>query len=511
MVKDAWRTRFSRSSDVEFRELLERLPAAAYTTDADGLITWYNQHAVDIWGREPKLYDPVDRFCGSFRLFHIDGSPMAHADCWMGLALRNRRAYNGNEVVIERADGSRRIAQAHANPIFDGERLSGAVNVLLDITDRKHAEMTLRESDDAKTRFLAVLAHELRNPLAPMRSALELLARAEDETTRERATGTIDRQLRHLTRVVDDLMDVARITRNSLELRVERTELRPIVEQAAEAARTLTEPRSQQLDVTLPDEPIVIDADPVRLAQLIGNLLANASKYSHDAGRIEVVGERLGSDVCISIRDHGVGIAPESLSSIFEMFSRAEATTSHEGLGVGLTLARQLAEMHGGFIEARSAGPGAGSEFRVHLPGVLEMPGAASPSDASSAPTASAGTPRRIAVVDDNRDAAEALTDLLTADGHEVRMAHDGATAVEVAEEWHPDVMLLDIGLPRLDGYEAARRIRALEGGSVITLIALTGWGQAEDRARSAEAGFDHHLVKPVDLATLAALVETPA
>jgi CheY-like chemotaxis protein len=308
---------------------------------------------------------------------------------------------------------------------------------------------------------------------------------------------------------VDDLMDVARITRNSLELRIERTELRPIIEQVADTTRSLTEPRGQHLEVRLPDEPIVIDADPVRLAQLIGNLLANASKYSDDGGRIELAGERLGSDVCVSIRDHGVGIAPEALPAIFEMFSRAEASAGHEGLGVGLTLARQLAEMHGGFIEARSEGPGTGSEFRVHLPGVFEMPDAVHAADEPLEAAAVTSGPRRIAVVDDNRDAAEALTELLAADGHEVRMVHDGASAVELAETWRPDVMLLDIGLPRLDGYEAARRIRALPHGEGITLIALTGWGQAEDRARSSEAGFDHHLVKPVDLATLAALIES--
>ena len=509
MVRETWRAGFARNSDIEFRELLERLPAAAYTTDADGLITWFNQYAVDVWGREPRLHDPEDRFCGSFRLFHVGGEPMEHPECWMGLALRDRQAYNGHEVVIERQDGSRRVALAHANPIFDGDRLVGAVNVLMDITERKHAELQLQEASEAKTRFLAVLAHELRNPLAPMRSALELVQRGGDEPAVERAHATLDRQLSHLTRIVDDLLDVARITRGSLELRRSRIELGPIVTQAAETARPLTEPRGQRLEVHVPDDRIVVDGDPVRLAQLIGNLLANASKYSDAGTRIDLRAERMGSDVVISVLDEGMGIPADAQSTIFEMFSRGTTSTSHDGLGVGLTLARQLAEMHGGSIEVRSAGAAAGSEFRVHLPAVLDMAEqAAAPAEplAAQAPRGS-----RVLVVDDNRDAADSLSELLGVDGYETRVAHDGAAAVELADSWHPDVILLDIGLPRLDGYEAARRIRALERGGQIRLIAVTGWGQAEDRAKSAAAGFDHHIVKPVDLATLSELFQPVA
>jgi CheY-like chemotaxis protein len=249
----------------------------------------------------------------------------------------------------------------------------------------------------------------------------------------------------------------------------------------------------------------VVDGDPMRLAQLIGNLLANASKYSEAGREIYLAVDRLGSDVIVSVRDEGIGIPREALPSIFEMFSRGSATASHEGLGVGLTLARQLAEMHGGFIEVRSGGPGTGSEFRVHLPAIV---GPAPQVAGGSEPPAlePAQSRRRILVVDDNRDAAASLAELLSADGYHTRLAHDGATAVELAESWGPTIVLLDIGLPRLDGYEAARRIRALDGGAEITLIAITGWGQAEDRAKSSAAGFDHHLVKPVDLAALSLL-----
>lgn len=506
MVRETWRANFDRPSDIEFRELLERLPAAAYTTDADGLITWYNASAVEVWGREPRLNESSDRFCGSFRLFHVDGTPMAHADCWMGLALRDRIAYNGHEVVIERESGERRTAVAHANPIFDGERLVGAVNVLMDITDRKRAELQIAEANEAKTQFLAVLAHELRNPLAPMRNALELVERGVDEAGLQRAHDTLDRQLRHLTRIVDDLLDVARITRGSLELRRSPIDITPILAQAVETVRPLTEAKGQRLVVEAPDEPIVIDGDPIRLAQLVGNLLGNASKYSESGRPIHLRAERLGSDLVISVRDEGIGIPPEALPTIFEMFSRGTAAASHDGLGVGLTLARQLAEMHGGFIEARSEGIGTGSEFRVHLPAVLDARELA-PRPARGSARVRAPKGRRVLVVDDNRDAAGSLAELLGLDGHEALMAHDGAAAVELAASWGPDVILLDIGLPRLDGYEAARRIRAGHAGDRIRLIAVTGWGQAEDRLKSAAAGFDHHIVKPVDLAALSELL----
>ena len=498
-----WRSGFSRASDIEFRELLEQLPAAAYTTDAEGLITYFNRQALDLWGRAPLLHDPVDRWCGSFRLFDAAGAPIPHAECWMAVALREDRSYNGKEIVIERADGSRRTVLAHANPLHD-ERgaVHAAVNVLVDITERKLAELKLREADDAKTEFLAMLAHELRNPLAAVQSAVELAGRSNDEDARRRAQETLERQVRHFGRIVEDLVDVARITRRSLELRLERLELAPILEHAVQTCRIAMDGAGQRLEVSLPDAPITLDADAVRLAQLFGNLLSNASKYSKPGSRIALSAHRQGSEVVVTVSDEGIGIAREAQGGIFDMFARG-SSEGQEGLGVGLTLAEHLAGLHGGSIEVFSEGPGRGSEFRVHLPIASSSEGQAIAP--APAPVAHAG--QRILIVDDNRDAADALASLFELEGDEVHVAHDGESALEAADALRPDVVMLDIGLPGLNGYEVASRLRAEPWGRTMLLVALTGWGNPEDRSRSHEAGFDHHLVKPVEIATLTELL----
>jgi PAS domain S-box-containing protein len=498
--------------DVQFRELLDSLPAAAYTCDATGLITYFNRRGVELWGREPLLNDPRDRYCGSFRLFLPDGTPIQHDRCWMALAIRDNRGYNASEIVIERPDGTRRTVLAHANPLHDGfGRVTGAVNVLVDITDRKVAETMLREADRAKNEFLAVLAHELRNPLAPMRNALEMLrAVGDDGARREQAQATMERQLRHLTRIVDDLLDIARITRNALELRLDRATLADVLEQAVETCRPMFERSNHRLHVSQVDEDLELDADPQRLAQLFGNLLSNAAKYTEPGGDIWLSAYRQGSEVVVSVRDTGIGLEPDAADRIFDMFARADASArrTEEGLGIGLTLARRVAELHGGSIEAHSDGPGRGSEFRVRLP-LLVRTGAI-----ASGRTGSRGDgprtpikPLRILVVDDNRDSAETLAELLAMDGHETHVARDGHEAVRQTADLKPNVVLLDIGLPGLNGYEAAQQIRSLPDGERVALFALTGWGQAEDRRRSAAAGFDEHLVKPVDLDRLGDLL----
>ena len=499
----AWHSGFSRASDIEFRELLEHLPAAAYTTDADGLITYHNRQALDLWGRAPLLHDPTDRYCGSFRLFDAAGTPVLHVDCWMALALHEGRSFNGKEIVIERHDGSRRTVLAHANPLFD-ERgaVMAAVNVLVDITDRKLAELKLSEADQAKTEFLAMLAHELRNPLAAMQSAVELAARAGDGAARGRAQETLERQVRHLGRIVGDLVDIARITRRTLELRTERVELAPILARAVEACRGAIDAGGQDLELSLPDAPIELDADAVRLSQLFGNLITNASKYSGPGTRIGVAAVRQGSEVVVSVSDEGVGIAPEEQSAIFDMFARG-ASNGQDGLGVGLTLAQHLAQLHGGSIDVRSEGRGSGSEFRVHLPIFVGIDRRAHKAAADPEPYVG----HRILVVDDNRDAADALASLLEIEGNEAHVAHDGIAAVATADALRPDVMLVDIGLPGLNGYEVAARIRQEPWGASVLLVALTGWGHPEDRARSGEAGFDYHIVKPVELAVLTELL----
>jgi CheY-like chemotaxis protein len=364
----------------------------------------------------------------------------------------------------------------------------------------------LREADRRKDEFLAMLAHELRNPLAPIRNAAQVLrAKGPPAGEVQWATEVIDRQVHQLARLVDDLLDVSRITRGKIELRKERVELGAVVRGAVEATRPLVEKWGHALGVSLPSEPVYLDADPTRLAQVVSNMLNNAAKYTDHGGHIAVAVERRGAEVLIRVRDDGIGIPKDALSRIFEMFTQLPGSVerSQGGLGIGLTLVRRLVELHGGAVEALSEGAGRGSEF------VVRLPLAPAPEDPRQRP-GDAGPPapgRRILVVDDNRDAAESLGMLLGMVGHEVRVAHDGLEACAAAEEFRPDVVLLDLGLPKLSGYEVARRLREAEGGSDVLLVALTGWGQEEDRRRTREAGFDHHLTKPVELEQLRRLL----
>ena len=317
----------------------------------------------------------------------------------------------------------------------------------------------------------------------------------------------MQRQVGHMVRLVDDLLDVSRISRGKIELRKEPVELASVVNHAVEAVRPLCESMDHELTVTLPPKPTYLNADPTRLAQVVGNLLNNACKFTEKGGRIRLTVERDGKQAVIRVQDTGIGIAAEQLPRIFEMFTQVDTSLerSRDGLGIGLTLVKNLVEMHDGTVEARSAGVGQGSEFVVRLP-LLSEPLPALPQQPSGVKPV-ATVQRRILVVDDNRDAAESLAMLLKLSGHEVHTAHDGLEAVEAAAKFQPDVILLDIGLPRLNGYEAARRIREQQRDKGLMLVALTGWGQEEDRRRSEEAGFDAHLVKPVDLAALSKLL----
>lgn len=492
------------NSELRFRGLLEKLPAGAYTCDSDGLITYFNQHAVQLWGRKPKLNDPADRFCGSFKLYATDGTPITHDQCWMALALSNGREYNGHEIVIERPDGQRRTTLAYASPISDEEgTVLGAVNVLVDISDRKRAEDALKEADRSKNEFLATLAHELRNPLAPIRAAVKILQLKSKITPESQAAlEVIERQTRQMTRLIDDLLDIARITSNKLELRRERIDVSEVFRAAVETSRPLIEQRGHKLVVKAPAEPLHIDGDLVRLAQVVSNLLNNAAKYTERGGRIWLAAARQGNQALIKVRDTGMGIAPEVLPQIFEMFSQADrgASGSPGGLGIGLTLVKRLVEMHGGTISIESEGRGKGSEFLVRVPmAIFQTKQPDVLSITKQEPGIRSGPPIRILVVDDNQDSADSLGLLLKLLGNDVRIVHDGPAAVEVANEFEPRVVLLDIGLPTMNGYEAARQIRQLSWADRAVLIAVTGWGGADDRERSKQAGFDHHLVKPVD------------
>lgn len=376
-----------------------------------------------------------------------------------------------------------------------------------DVTQRTLAEKALRETDRRKDEFLAMLAHELRNPLAAIRNAVQILRRNEgDAQTTRSASEILDRQVGHMIRQVDDLLDVSRISRGKIELRKERAELAPVVKHAVETTRPLCESLRHELSVTLPPRPIFLIGDPIRLAQVVGNLLNNACKFTDRGGRIWLAVEVEGDQAVIRVRDTGIGLAKDQLGQIFELFAQVDNSLerARDGLGLGLTLVKKLVEMHDGTVEAHSAGPGQGSEFVVRLPLLRES--SPPPPREPSGVRPEAMVSRRILVVDDNRDSANSLALLLQMLGHTVDTAHDGLEAVERAATFRGDVILLDIGMPRLNGYEAARRIRE-QRQKGLKLVALTGWGQEEDRRRSAEAGFDAHLVKPVDLAALTKLL----
>jgi CheY-like chemotaxis protein len=391
----------------------------------------------------------------------------------------------------------------------------GASKIARDITDHKRTESELRrlaadlsETDRRKNEFLATLAHELRNPLAPMSNMIEVVKRANDDgETLKRAHDTIERQLDQLVRLVDDLLDLNRITHDRLELRCSDVELSSVIQQAVEVARPLIDAAGHNLTIDLPREPIYLHADRARLAQVFGNLLNNSSKYTRPNGTISLRAKRNGDEVEVTVRDNGAGIPTDKLNSIFDMFMQVDRTAerSQGGLGIGLTLVKRLAEMHGGSIEARSAGEGQGSEFFVRLP-ILKKP----PTVLSAASDAAVESlsQRRILIVDDNKDSADSLALLLEITGNKTYMAHDGVEAVEAIEKHRPEVVLLDIGLPKLDGHEVCRRVREKPWGKDIVVIALTGWGQEDDRRKSEEAGFNGHLVKPVDYDKLLELLE---
>ncbi len=400
-------------------------------------------------------------------------------------------------------------------PIRDAEgEVVRFVSVSRDITERKLDELkfqeqaaALAEADRRKNEFLAMLAHELRNPLAPIRNAAQVLQHAPDSGDAVRsAAAMIGRQVSQMVRLVDDLLDVSRINQGKIELRRERIELASAVNQAVETARSLYKGMNHELTVALPSQPIYLNADPTRLAQVVGNLLNNACKFTDKGGCISLAVERDGDRAVIRVQDSGIGIDAAQLPRIFDMFVQIDTSLerSTSGLGIGLTLVKNLVEMHEGTVEVQSAGAGLGSEFVVRLPIMVEVvPRPLEPAVRTPSGTAA----RRILVVDDNRDSAESLAELLELTGNKTHVAYDGLEAVAAAATFEPAVVLLDIGLPRMNGYEAAQKIREQPWGKKMVLIALTGWGQDDARQRSREAGFDGHLVKPVDYADLMKLL----
>jgi PAS domain S-box-containing protein len=628
------------SREADYRQLLDKLPAGAYLCDADGLITYFNEHAVKIWGRAPKLNDLSDKFCGSFKLFSTDGTPITHDQCWMALALKARKEYNGHEIIIERTDGSRRTALAHANPLFtDSGELFGAVNVLVDITDRNEGEKAnamlgaivetsedaivskslegvirswnpgaerlfgytaeeavgktmaliipvdrldeermilsrlrqgeriehfetvrvtkegrlidisvtispivdstgriigaskiarditarkqseaalialknaLQTADRRKDEFLALLAHELRNPLAAITNSIQLLGLDDSlSPSVEKIRQVMAQQSHQMTRLVDDLLDASRISRGKIEIKRETIDLSSVVANAVESARMLIDEAGHQLAISLPTKPVFLDVDPVRITQVVSNLLCNAAKYTPHGGQIWLTGRRTGGGIELSVRDSGVGISPEMLSKIFDMFMQIDTSRarSRGGLGLGLALTRKLVDLHGGHIRAISDGEGKGSEFIIWLPAIrVREPRRFA--DFDRAPNElTAASPRQVLVVDDSTAAAFILSGLLKKLGHHVETAANGLAALEAVRRQKPDIIFSDIGMPDIDGYELARRLRSLPQMADVILVALTGYGHDSDRAQALAAGFDCHLVKPVSIESLKALL----
>jgi PAS domain S-box-containing protein len=482
--------------------IVESSDDAIISKDLQGVVTSWNGGAERLFGytaaeaigRPITIIIPPDRL---------------HEEKTILERLKRGEPIEHFETTRVRKGGATLEVSLTVSPIKDDSgRVIGASKTARDITERKRADEELREADRRKSEFLAILAHELRNPLAPIRNALEILRLTLDDGKVERPEmAVLDRQVGHVVRLVDDLLDLSRVSRGRIELRRKVVELTSIVNDAVEAVRPLCAEMDHELTVTLAPQRTYVNADPLRLVQALSNLLNNACKFTDRGGRIRVILDRKGTEAVIRVQDTGVGIAPEQLSRIFEMFAQVDASLERArgGLGIGLTLVRYLVEAHGGMVEAHSAGVGQGSELIVRLP-VVPRPGPSVSPDPVG--TKDAGMlRRRILVVDDNRDATETLAKVLELGGHEVHTAHDGLEAVDVAAKLQPDAVLLDIGLPKLNGYDAARRIREQPGGKDVFLVALTGWGQPEDRRRAQDAGFDAHLVKPVDHAHLAKLL----
>jgi PAS domain S-box-containing protein len=492
----------------EIEALMEVMPVAVWQAhDPNCRRIMGNRVANELLGLPPgtnsSARPPSGEIPLSLRYFRkdVELSPEALP---MQRAAATGQPVRDSEVEVRLADGTLKTLYGSAIPLFDAAgAVRGGVAAFLDITDRKRLEEELHlrveqlaESDRRKDEFLAMLAHELRNPLAPIRTALEVLRRRGGEAFTDDLGEMMERQVRHVVRLVDDLLDVSRITRGKIELRRESVDLTAAVRRAVEAARATLDERQHQLEIKLPERPVWIDADPARLEQVLANLLANAAKYTPPGGRIGVTVEVAGNEAIFRVQDNGIGISSDMVARIFDLFQQGDRVPGRvsEGLGIGLTLVQRLVQMHGGSIEAESPGVGQGSTFTVRLP-LGEAPSAPIAAQMTTEPELRS---LHVLVCDDNIDAAESLATLLRLMGHTAHTTHDGPTALAVACEQHADVALLDIGLPRgMDGYELARRIREEGKQPVPMLVALTGFGQDEDRQRATAAGFDVHLVKP--------------
>jgi len=491
-----------RESEQRFRLLADALPHLVWECDRAGRCHYHNRAWCRYTGAVPGDASGPDwlEYCHPEDLGEVSSGWDA------SVRVEGGQAYEG-EGRLRRADGQYRWFRIMVTPIRDSEgRVRKWVGSGTDVHETRELLEALRRADQRKDEFLAVLAHELRNPLAPLRNGLELMRIANgDSAASGGARAMMERQVGHLVRLIDDLLDTSRIASGKLELRRMPMDVVEAVKVALETSRPLLASARHEVKVRVPDQPLIVEGDPVRLAQVFSNLLNNAARYTGACGQVSIEARSDGNAILVAVEDDGRGIPAEMLERVFEPFMQVDsgATRMHGGLGLGLALARRLVELHGGSIHAESAGAGQGSRFVVRLsaaPGALvTSPAAPDPQDRVEG--------LHTLVVDDNDDAARSLAMLLRTMNHDVQVANDGESALQMASAWHPDLVILDIGMPGMDGYEVARRLRAQPALSQLTLIALSGYGQEADRRRSREAGIDAHVVKPLEPAALEALI----
>ena len=494
-----------RQSEARLWAILDHLSVGVGLVDGEGRLVLGNATMRGYIPERIPSRDPA-----RIHRWRVDGNSVPPQGWAVERALRGETIRPGLEFSYLGDDGSEVWLLSSAVPFrgVDGV-VTGAIVVLQDITAQKEANRALQAADRRKDEFLATLAHELRNPLAAIRNAAAILKAMESSDPEARwVPEVIDRQLAQMSRLLEDLLDVSRIAHDKLALRRQRVELSEIVNNAIETCGPHLDAGRHALAVALPDGPIVLHADPVRLEQVFSNLIGNAAKYTPPGGHIRVTGQRRGNEVAISVTDDGVGISPEMLPRLFEIFSQGERALerSQGGLGVGLSLVRGLLGLHGGRVEAKSEGIGKGSEFIVHLPLVVSSSPEA-PSPRAGSPGSAVAGKRRVLIADDARDSADSLAVILAMKGHETHAAYDGEEAMTAAARLRPDVVILDIRMPKRNGYEACRWMREQPWGKSMVLIALSGWGTEDDRRKTEEAGFDHHLVKPVAPDVLFALI----
>ena len=479
-------------SEGRFQQLAESMPQIAFTTQPDGNRDYVNSRWQEYVGA--PLREALG--WGWLNAAHPEDKSSIEANWQRGLAT-GEPIYS--ECRVKSAKGEYRWHLVRALPVRDSAGvISKWVGTSTDIDDAKRLQQKLATDDKKKDEFIATLAHELRNPLAPIRNALHIMRLSTERRVQDESRSMIERQVEHLVRLVDDLFDMSRITQGRLGLHTQRVDLRSVLQDAIAASRLRIEKQKHTLTATLPQAPVLVNGDATRLAQVVTNLLNNAARYTPDGGQIALRASCEGNDVVLSVRDNGIGIPEGMLSKIFDMFTQGERLENHlGGMGIGLTLVKQIVEMHGGRVEARSEGPACGAEFVVRLP--IVVPERRRVPRTSESDLHNTQRRRRVLVVDDNSDSVSSFAMMLDLMGHETAVANDGDEALLVAEAFRPDVIFLDIGLPKVNGHDVARAIRARPWGKDIVLIALSGWGQPDDMRRSLDAGFNHHLAKPAE------------